>query len=67
MNAIVRKSINNFDLSQLLSDIAATLWMWDFRWRSRQQLADLDAHALADMGLSSNKAYRETQKSFWQA
>ncbi len=66
MYAVLKKSIFDFDLSRLLGDTFATLWIWDFRWRSRQQLADMDAHALEDIGLTAATAYAEAEKPFWR-
>lgn len=33
--------------------------------RQRQQLKDLDAHLLADLGISADDARREAARSFW--
>ena len=66
MNAIVKKSINNFDLSHLLAEFFATVWVWNFRWQSRLQLADLDNRTLEDIGISRTAANSEAQKAFWK-
>jgi uncharacterized protein YjiS (DUF1127 family) len=66
MNTIVRKSINNFDLSHLLAEVFATVWVWNFRWQSRLQLADLDNRTLEDIGISRKAANSEAQKAFWK-
>ena len=52
MNISIKKSINIFDLPQVGQMLASTLWLWDFRWRSRLQLAELDQAALSDLGIS---------------
>ncbi|KAA0018674.1 DUF1127 domain-containing protein [Salinicola corii] len=36
------------------------------RWRTRQQLAQLDARQLADIGLTPAQARREIQQPFWR-
>jgi len=66
MNAIVRKSINIFDLSHLLANMFATVWVWSFRWQSRRELADLDNRMLEDLGISRAAALTEAEKSFWK-
>ncbi|WP_205909476.1 DUF1127 domain-containing protein [Salinicola lusitanus] len=38
-------------------------WM---RWRTRQQLAQLDARQLADIGLTRAQADREVRQAFWR-
>jgi uncharacterized protein YjiS (DUF1127 family) len=65
MNAIVRKSINKFDLSYLLAELLATVWIWNFRWQSRLQLANMDTRGLEDLGISRAAADAEAKKSFW--
>lgn len=39
---------------------------WMQRHRERIWLLNLDTHALQDMGISSNDAWREAQKPFWK-
>ena len=34
--------------------------------RSRRRLAELDAHLLADIGISREQALRESRKRFWE-
>ena len=34
-------------------------------WRSRRTLAQLDAHALADIGVSAKSAHKEAVKPIW--
>ncbi|MEE4188603.1 MAG: DUF1127 domain-containing protein [Roseobacter sp.] len=36
-------------------------------WRSRRALAQLDARALEDIGISKADAISEVQRSFWDA
>ncbi len=67
MNVAIRKSINIFDLPQVGQMLASTLWLWDFRWRSRLQLAELDEAALSDLGISRAAARAESKKPFWRA
>lgn len=39
----------------------------DALWRQRRRLADLDAAALRDMGLSRSEALHEARRSLWDA
>lgn len=36
-------------------------------WRERQQLNELDAHRLDDLGLSQTDVKQETNRPFWDA
>lgn len=47
--------------------IGALVARWHERWLSRRHLANLDADALNDIGLSPADARREANKPFWQA
>ena len=67
MNVAIRKSINNFDFPRIGERLASILWLWDFRWRSRLQLAELDEAALSDLGISRAAAQGEIEKPFWRA
>lgn len=49
-----------------LSAIAATVWLWRERSRSRRALAAFGDHQLRDIGLSRADAWRESSKCFWQ-
>lgn len=49
---------------------SASVWMrlraaWR-RYRSRQRIAQLDSHALKDIGISFSEAEAEANKWFWQ-
>lgn len=48
-------------------DIAATLSTWAAIARQRRDLANLDATALADLGLSAEMAKQEAKRPFWDA
>jgi len=50
-----------------LASILKTLSAWDRRSRQRRDLADMDAHLLADIGVSRSAAETEASKPFWQA
>lgn len=56
-------------LGDLIGGFFGTLWLWAFRWRSRQALADIveDRHLLADVGITGEQARREADKPFWRA
>ena len=49
-----RPAAQRFSLTTLLSV-----------WRSRRALAQLDAHALADIGVSAKSAHTEAGKPIW--
>ena len=49
-----------------LTAIAATVWQWRERSRSRRALAAFDDHQLRDIGLSRADAWRESSKCFWR-
>lgn len=44
-----------------------TLSRWNRRSLERKNLADMDAHFLRDMGITSEDVRREINKPFWQA
>jgi uncharacterized protein YjiS (DUF1127 family) len=44
------------------------LWQrWRQRVRTRVELREMDARALADMGMDPEAALQETRKFFWQS
>lgn len=55
-------------LGELIGGALGTLWLWAFRWRSRQALADIieDRHLLADIGMTKEQALLESAKPFWR-
>jgi uncharacterized protein YjiS (DUF1127 family) len=55
-------------LGELIGGALGTLWLWAFRWRSRQALADIveDRHLLVDIGMTKAQARREADKPFWR-
>jgi uncharacterized protein YjiS (DUF1127 family) len=44
----------------------ATLAQWQRNVRTRHQLAQLDARALADVGISPSERYQELERPFWR-
>ncbi len=44
----------------------AMLWEWQFRARSRRQLARMDAHQLRDIGIDVHTRDIESAKPFWR-
>lgn len=44
----------------------ATLAQWQRNARTRRQLAQLDARALADVGISPSERYQELERPFWR-
>lgn len=49
----------------LLDRLLAQLRTWDERTRERQRLAELDDKALADIGLTRERARAEAARPFW--
>ncbi len=62
-------AIREFDLGQALMQAvikaAATLYHWQDRAAQRYHLAELDQHALQDIGISRHAALAEARKPFW--
>ena len=62
-------TIRDFDPAQALMQavikVAATLSHWQDRAVQRYNLAELDRHALLDIGISRNQALAEARKPFW--
>jgi uncharacterized protein YjiS (DUF1127 family) len=44
----------------------ACLLLWRHNWRTRRQLACLDAQQLADTGISEAQRQEELEKPFWR-
>ena len=53
--------------ADLLNRALTTLWLWQFRLRSRRELARLDDAMLRDVGLNPFSRDREVAKPFWRA
>ncbi|MDZ5699914.1 DUF1127 domain-containing protein [Chelativorans sp. M5D2P16] len=49
-----------------LQTILPLLLRAEERWRQRRQLAKLDDHLLADIGLTPKDVRRECRKPFWR-
>ncbi len=47
--------------------LAVVIVKWDMRHRTRRALMRLDAHELADIGLTPDDARREAALQFWKA
>lgn len=45
---------------------ARWLALWRYRTRYRRELAQLDARAIKDLGLTTEFVQRESSKMFWQ-
>jgi uncharacterized protein YjiS (DUF1127 family) len=54
-------------LGALALSVLGTVGRWNERHAQRRMLMELDAHMLRDIGITSDVAYREGRKSFWQA
>ena len=53
--------------SGFFAQISETLHVWRERQRARQQLAQLSARDLHDVGLSWSDVAYEAEKPFWRA
>ncbi len=53
-------------LALWIKGAAETVGTWQQRRRSRIDLAELDRHRLADIGLSRSDALAESAKPFWK-
>ncbi|MBO6559147.1 MAG: DUF1127 domain-containing protein [Nisaea sp.] len=51
----------------VLQTLVALLFTWEDRIRQRQALREMDARALADMGITPSDVDYETNKPFWAA
>ncbi|NNG04315.1 MAG: DUF1127 domain-containing protein [Inquilinus sp.] len=51
---------------EILNRAVATLWLWQFRLRSRRELSRLDQSMLRDIGLDPFSRAREVAKPFWR-
>ena len=49
-----------------LRRITRLLRLWQQRMRTRHQLAGLDDHQLADIGISRSERLAELEKPFWR-
>lgn len=49
-----------------LTAVHATLLRWQLKRRTRRQLAQLDAHQLADVGIGPGERLAELDKPFWR-
>lgn len=63
-------SVPSVSLERRLREaLSRRLWRAAVRWaaraRQRRDLAELDAHLLKDIGLTSGEAAREAAKPFW--
>lgn len=54
-----------FALAREIRVLGDTLGLWWRRARTRRQLAELDARALADIGLDESQRRRECARRFW--
>jgi uncharacterized protein YjiS (DUF1127 family) len=53
-------------VGSLLTKIRTTLSIWSSRSHDRQQLSQMNARMLADIGLNYGDVAREVNKFFWQ-
>ncbi|WP_428925162.1 DUF1127 domain-containing protein [Marinibacterium sp. SX1] len=47
--------------------VAAVITLWDTRKRTRNDLARLEDHMLADIGVTRSEAQKEARRPFWMA
>jgi uncharacterized protein YjiS (DUF1127 family) len=67
MSSFTHESMINHHGSSLFTRISETLHLWRERQRARQQLAQLSARDLHDVGLSWSDIAYEAEKPFWRA
>ena len=67
MSSFTHESMINHHGSGFFALISETLHVWRERQRARQQLAQLSARDLHDVGLSWSDVTYEAEKPFWRA
>jgi uncharacterized protein YjiS (DUF1127 family) len=67
MSTFTHESMINDHGSGFFAQISETLHVWRERQRARQQLAQLSARDLHDVGLSWSDIAYEAEKPFWRA
>jgi uncharacterized protein YjiS (DUF1127 family) len=67
MSSLTHESMINHHGSGFFARIRETLHVWRERQRARQQLAQLSARDLHDVGLSWSDIAYEAEKPFWRA
>jgi uncharacterized protein YjiS (DUF1127 family) len=67
MSSFTHESMINHHGSGFFAQISETLHVWRERQRARQQLAQLSARDLHDVGLSWSDIAYEAEKPFWRA
>jgi len=63
---ILQHKQSGLSLTQSLGLVFSTLQLWLDKSRQRQQLAQLDARQLSDLGLDRDRVKMEVAKPFWQ-
>ena len=61
-----RQAARRLGFVAMLTRISTTLSLWVARHRQRELLAQLDARALRDIGITRYDAQRECEKPFWR-
>ncbi len=67
MSTYTHESMINHHESGLLSQIGATLHVWQQRYQARRELANWSERELHDIGISWSDIAYETEKPFWRA
>jgi uncharacterized protein YjiS (DUF1127 family) len=67
MSSFTHESMINHHGSGFFAQLRETLHVWRERQRARQQLAQLSARDLHDVGLSWSDIAYEAEKPFWRA
>jgi uncharacterized protein YjiS (DUF1127 family) len=67
MSTFTHESMINHHGKGLLAQLSETFHIWRKRQRDRQQLAELSARDLHDVGLSWSDVVYEAEKPFWRA
>ena len=58
-------TIRDFDLNEMIMNLAKTLYQWQVRAEQRQHLGTLDQRILEDMGMTPSQARSEARKPFF--
>ncbi|MFV0454428.1 MAG: DUF1127 domain-containing protein [Pseudomonas sp.] len=66
MERIINRSLAGPQPTEHWRKLRFLLSLWRQRHRTRQQLATLDDHQLADVGISNSERIEELNKPFWR-
>ena len=75
LNIVMQKPMGQSHLKALLASAIKVLYIyqniyqniWKMRIKGRREMARLDEHILADVGINPNERDKECAKPFWKA